>query len=186
MKNNIYLLFLFFLILTSCKKQLENSVKTTLYTEDSIYKITFFKPVELDTSYNWYSAGDNPGNDLDMYRYSKRNFPVSKEGGFFNRFNPDSVYRLTISHIFKFKCKTDRISENPSEYLIAKSEVAKSDGVPIDTLLAKRTRINGNVYNIAAYKGEIYRNGYLTHHIRAATVIDGNEIDFNAECTLFK
>ena len=172
--------------LIGCKEQLDKSTETILFTQDSLYKITFEKPLELDTFYSWKDEDDNVCSDEHKYRFYKKHFPVQKETGFFWTSFADSTYRLTIKHVEKYDCKLGMDHENwstRSEYMQRILKRAKSDLEQIDTLFSDSTEINGNNYILCAYKlNEHYKNEYKTNYIKAITNIDSNLIVFTADC----
>src|SRR6187431_1170965 len=105
----MYKLFLAFILLSllSCNETRNNTAETTFFTQDSLYKITFTKPIELDTFYSWMDYDDNACSDEHKYRFSKKDFPAQRETGFFWTSFADSTYRLTFKHVEKFACKSD-------------------------------------------------------------------------------
>jgi hypothetical protein len=186
-KTIIQLLVLLSLI--GCKEQLEMSVETTFYTQDSLYKITFEKPLEMDTFYDWKHQDDNPCDDLHKYRFSKRHFPVQKETGFFLNSAVDSTYRLTIGHVENFFCKaTDNSNylSNNEEYmrkLKTKNQI-DSGGEEMEIFkVDNESPIDGKESILYSYKiYEKYRNGYKTNYIKAFAKVDSNMFFVTAEC----
>jgi len=174
----------------SCDNRLGNSVNTTFYTQDSLYEITFDKPLELDTFYTWKDEDDNACSDERKYRFSKTGFPVQRETGFLGNSFADSTYRITLKHVEGFDC---RYGENMDarEYLIRLLEKYKGDNprVNIDTLFSKKANINGQEFIMFAYKikedyyiTKDYNNGYWTNYLKAITIKDGNSLVFTADC----
>jgi hypothetical protein len=74
-----YFLILMFVMfyLVSCKNEQKNTIETVFFTQDSLYKITFDKPLELDTFYAWEDMDDNAGSDGFKYRFSKKKLSSS-------------------------------------------------------------------------------------------------------------
>src|SRR6478609_521126 len=101
--NKIHWLISISLILFfACTNHSKEVVEYTFYTQDSLYKITFDKPLELDTFYSWMDEDDNACSDEHKYRFSKKNFPIEMETGFFQLTYADSTYRLTLKHVEKY------------------------------------------------------------------------------------
>ncbi len=175
-------IFVFFIFLTSCKKQVDNCIKTTFYSQDSLYKITFDKPIELDTLYRWLDADCTPCGEDYKYRYSKKNYPLLKESGWIKGPEPDSIYQITFRHVNKFQCKTENIL-NSQELVNVMKNKWKYERATIDTIFIKDKEINGFNYNIIGYiLNENYDNKYLTHVFKIWTIMDGYRLDFTAEC----
>ncbi|MEY5047000.1 MAG: hypothetical protein RLZZ175_359 [Bacteroidota bacterium] len=194
----IYLFTIILFLLTNFKhkEKLENSISTTFYTQDSLYKITFDKPIELDTFYHWFDIDDNGCSDEHKYRFSKRNFPPQKETGFYWSSYVDSTYRITLKHVEKFACKNGMDHERMLDASVCLQriyEFSKMDNpiVNIDTIFSKNKIINHQKFSIYAYKlkednriTHDFTNGYWTHYIKAITVIDSNLIVFTADCRI--
>jgi len=68
MKNSLFVLAGYLIVCTACTNELENSNKIYFYTQDSLYKISFDKPIELDTFYSWLDYDDNACSDEHKYR----------------------------------------------------------------------------------------------------------------------
>lgn len=174
------------LSLMSCENQLDHAVQTTFFTQDSLYEITFTKPIKLDTFYSWMDYDDNACSDEHKYRFSKKNFPAQKETGFFWTSFADSTYRLTFRHIEKYDCTTETGNVNwitSKEYLLGLVKGAHMQKERLDTIFSEDATINGRDFVVAAYtRDENYKNGYVTHYIDAFTTIDGNLIRITADC----
>lgn len=192
--NNFLILVFITSIFQSCDNQLENSVSTTFYTQDSLYEITFDKPLELDTFYTWKDEDDNACSDERKYRFSKIGFPVQRETGFVWTSFADSTYRITLKHVEGFNCQSHfdyGKKIDAKEYLIQIVKKSKVDNprVNIDTFFSKNTNINGQEFMLFSYKikedyhlTSDYTNGYLTNYLKAITVKDGNSLVFTADC----
>ena len=186
MKVNIIQTLILLFAIIGCKPQLDNSVETSFYSQDSLYKITFNKPIELDTFYNWKDQDDNACSDEHKYRFSKNEFPTQQETGFFWTSYADSTYRITFKHVEKFDCKEEMDYEKwgtPKEYLNKIIERAKEDKMQIDTLFSKYENVNQRKYILCAYNlNEGYKNGYSTNYLKAITTVDSNLIVITADC----
>ena len=185
MKYYFILLILFLLGFSSCS-EFSNNSSTIFYMQDSLYKVSFDKPIELDTFYDWKDEDDNACSDVHKYRFSKKNFPPQKETGFFGTSYADSTYRLTFEHVEEFDCKSNknnRIFMSPDEYREALELKAKSDGKSININYIKELKINEKIFLLCAYQiDESYINKYLTHYLKGITMIDGNAIRITADC----
>ncbi len=172
--------------LFSCKNEKNYTVETVFFTQDSIYKITFDKPLELDTFYCWKDEDDNSGSDEFKYRFSKKNFPAQRETGFIWDSFADSTYRFTISHNNNFNHKSTLDYNNDSVIIQLKNRIVdktKTCRELIDSLNVKKISINNQIYAIYNCKiKENYKNGYWTYYCVAYTVIDTNFIAFTADC----
>lgn len=183
-----YFLISMFVIfyLGSCKNEQKDTVETVFFTQDSLYKITFDKPLELDTFYAWEDIDDNAGSDEFKYRFSKKNFPAQRETGFIWHSFADSTYRFTISHNNNFNHKSTLDYNNDSVIIQLKNRIVdktKTYRELIDSLSVKKISINNQFYAIYNCKiNENYKNGYWTYYCVAYTVVDSNFIAFTADC----
>lgn len=183
-----YFLILMFVIfyLGSCKNEQKDTIETVFFTQDSIYKITFDKPLELDTFYAWEDIDDNAGSDEFKYRFSKKSFPAQRETGFIWHSFADSTYRFTISHNNNFNHKSTRDYNNDSVIIQLKNRIVdktKTYRELIDSLNVKKISVNNQIYAIYNCKiKESYKNGYWTYYCVAYTVVDSNFIAFTADC----
>ncbi|HEX8546195.1 MAG TPA: hypothetical protein VF691_04490, partial [Cytophagaceae bacterium] len=177
-----------------CKSAVENSVETSFFTQDSLYKITFDRPIELDTFYTWKDIDDNACSDERKYRFSKKAFPHQKETGFFWNSFVDSTYRITLKHVEGFQCKSQMDHERILEprtylsniYLKFKNDNPKTN---IDTLYSKSFKINELSTVVVAYriKEDYYithdfSNGYWTNYLKLLTEVDNNLFVLTADC----
>jgi len=185
MKNSLFVLAGYLIVCTACTNELENSNKIYFYTQDSLYKISFDKPIELDTFYSWLDD-DNACSDEHKYRFSKKNFPPQKETGFFWTSYADSTYRITVKHVEKFNCKLNMDYEKivtPEEYKQRLLKKAEYDHKPIKITYIKEIKIDNKQFLLSAYRvDEKYKNGYWTDYIKASTIVDSNMIVFTADC----
>jgi hypothetical protein len=179
---------------SSCDSKLKNYTTTTFYTQDSLYKVTFDKPIELDTFYTWKDEDDNACSDEHKYRFSKKNFPPQCETGFFWTSFVDSTYRITLKHVEGFDCKSEMDNEKLIESqnhleLIYRKFKSDNPKVSIDTIFQKQIIIKGQSFTLYSYrlKEDYYithnfYNGYWTDYLKALTVIDGNLLVLTADC----
>lgn len=169
--------------LFGCKNEQEDTIETVFFTQDSLYKITFDKPLELDTFYAWRKEGCYGCDNIRKYCFSKPKFPLEMQSGLlFNNF-VDSTYRLTIQHIDHFKCKSNydfklspRIRKNRLTDL--KNRYAEAD-----TLFIENIKLNNTETRIEAYK--IKKSKSMpdwSYNIKAWSVIDSNFIQITADC----
>ncbi len=172
--------------LIACTNKPENTTEYVFYTQDSLYKITFDKPAELDTFYTWKDEDDNVCSDEHKYRFSRSNFPPQKETGFFWTSFADSTYRITLKHVEGYVCKSEMNFEKmipAAEYPKILATRAESMKQKLDFLYLKEEKINGITFRLCAYRlNENYKNGYWTHYIKGTTIIDSNIIVFEADC----
>ena len=172
--------------LVSCKNEQNDTIETVFFTQDSLYKITFDKPIELDTFYAWKDIDDNAGSDEFKYRFSKKNFPAQRETGFIWDSFADSTYRFTVSHNNNFNHKSFRDYNNDSNIVQLRNRIvykAFEDRIMIDSLNVKKITVNKQTYAIYNCKKlENYKNGYWTYYCVAFTVVDINFIAFTADC----
>ena len=187
-KNQIY--FIVLSVLISCTSPVEHSVKTVFYTQDSLYKITFDKPLELDTFYSWKDSDDNVCSDEHKYRFSKKSFPVQKETGFFWTSHADSTYRITLKHVESYACKSDLSADSlvvsPDAYKRNLLIRAKNDNIPTQVLFSKKTDIHNHIYVLCAYRStEPYKNGYDTYYLKAYIPVDSNVMVITADCRTY-
>lgn len=193
-KLSIITIFFIYLLHSSCKNRENIYTTTTFYTQDSLYKITFDKPLALDTFYSWKDEDDNGCSDEHKYRFSKKHFPHQREIGFFNRSFVDSTYRITLKHNEGYRCRPAKENEKYIEtknylnfvYSKFKATDPKSN---IDTLFQKHKIIKGRNFTLYAYRlkedyqiTNNYANGYFTEYLIAITIIDGNYLEFTADC----
>lgn len=187
-KQKYILLFFGYIFILGCNDN-SNTIKeteTVFYTQDSLYKVSFIKPEELDTIYSWFSSNCTSSISEHRYRYSKKKFPITKESGWFQSPIADSTYRLTLSHIEGYISKTeiDFVGVNkPEWFLVNQMARSKEAGWNIDTFFSKRTMINNRDFMVFAYKiNKDYPNKYWTHCLTAMTVVDSNILKFECEC----
>lgn len=183
-----------YMLNVSCDNRLHNFETTTFYTQDSLYKITFDKPVELDTFYTWKDEDDNACSDEHKYRFSKKGFPIQRETGFFWSSFVDSTYRITLKHVEEFGCKSEMDNEKIIEsenYLKLIYKEFKTDNpmVNIDTIFQKELIIEGQNITLYSYRlkedyyiTHNYSNGYWTDYLKALIKIDDNILVFTADC----
>ncbi|MFA9214566.1 MAG: hypothetical protein ACEQSR_12075 [Candidatus Methylacidiphilales bacterium] len=170
-------------LLIGCKNEQKDTIETVFFTQDSLYKITFDKPLELDTFYAWRKEGCYGCDDSRKYCFSKSKFPVEMQSGLlFNNF-ADSIYRLITEHIDHFKCKSTynfELSLRIRKNLLTNLKAASFDA---DTLFIDNVRSNLNVTNIYGYKTKTYESdSNWRYAVHAITEIDSNLISFAADC----
>ena len=189
MKNKTILFLISIVVISfefSCKNEKIYTVETVFFTQDSLYKITFDKPLELDTFYSWEDIDDNAGSNEFKYRFSKKNFPAQRETGFIWDSFADSTYRFTISHNNNFNHKSFRDYNNDSNIVQLRNRIVYKtfeDRIMIDSLNVKKIIVNKQTYAIYnCKKFENYKNGYWTYYFVAYTVVDRNFIAFTADC----
>jgi hypothetical protein len=166
-----------------CKNKVENSIKTSIYLQDSIYKITFDKPLELDTFYSWRDEGCHGCDDYNKICFSKSVFPIEMKSGMLFKNFADSSYRFIIEHNYHFKCKSSysfelskRIRKNRLIYL-------KQTFAEADTLFMKNIKLNNYDIRVEAYKARKIKSfSEWNYFITANSVIDSNFISFTADC----
>jgi hypothetical protein len=172
--------------LVSCKNEQKDTIETVFFTQDSLYKITFDKPLEFDTFYAWEDIDDNSASHEYKYRFSKKSYPSQQETGFLWTSFADSTYRFTIMHNRNFYWKTLRDFNNDSSIVQLKNRLEYRTligEITIDSLEVKKIVINNQAYAISKYKqNENYKNGYWTYYLFAYTVVDSNFISFTADC----
>lgn len=172
--------------LFGCENEKKDTVETVFFTQDSLYKITFDKPLELDTFYSWEDMDDNSASHEYKYRFSEKSYPSQQETGFLWTSFADSTYRFTIMHNRNFYWKTLRDFNNDSSILQLKNRLEYRTligEITIDSLEVKKIVINNQAYAISKYKqNENYKNGYWTYYLVAYTVVDSNFISFTADC----
>lgn len=185
--KNIETLFLISMLvisfLFSCKNEKKDTVQTVFFTQDSLYKITFDKPLELDTFYSWRKAGCYGCDDYQRNCFSKKTFPLEMQSGMLFNDYADSTYRLIIEHIDHFKCKSyydfelsPRIRKNLLDNL-------KRFNFDVDTLFIENIKSNNFNNRIKAYKTkENESDSNWRYFVQALTVIDSNVIAFTADC----
>lgn len=188
MKRLIYIILLLNIFIFRCENNTKiiKEIETVFFTQDSLYKVSFVKPEELDTFYSWYSSNCTSSISEQRYRYSKKKFPITKESGWFQSPIADSTYRFTLSHIAGYisKSEIDFVKVVKPEWILL-NQIGKSKdaGWSIDTLFSKRIKIKNRNFIIAAYKiNKDYPNKYWTHYLNAITVIDSNILKFECEC----
>jgi predicted DNA-binding protein with PD1-like motif len=194
MLKKISLLIVTIIFLISCRGNIDKTITTTFYSQDSTYKITFEKPIELDTLNDWIDTDDNACSFEHKYRFSKKTFPHQLESGFFWTSYVDSTYRITLKHIEGFRCKSDidnDIMNDTINYLKHLYNDAKIlyPKINIDTLNLKKIRVNNRNFILYSYRikedfhvTKNFTNGYWTNYLVALTEIDGNLLDFTADC----
>ncbi len=152
MKTPFYIFLLFTILFCNCSRQTQNDNSiTTFYLEDSLYKISFIKPSELDTFYSWLNTNDHRCDDMNMYRFSNHLFPVQKENDYLDTTYADSMQRMTFVHIAKYNCKTN-ISKSAHEYLLMSIDEAKLTGSTIDTISSQDNKVGNLMFNFWSYK----------------------------------
>lgn len=159
--------------------------ETVFFTQDSLYKISFVKPLELDTFYSWKSFDDYSCGDQFRYRFSKKPFPVTTESGWFQNPKPDSSYRITVSHNLHYQCKE---KQDDLKYVAAslflKRAYLKSleKGCAVDTVFSINSQINKRNFIIYALREKCSTEKYYANHLTALTIADGNMISFKCDC----
>lgn len=177
----IIMLVMFYL--DSCKNEQKNTIETVFFTQDSLYKITFDKPLELDTFYSWYKGGCYGCDDENKYCFSKSKFPIEKISGMVFNDYADSTYRLIIEHIDHFKCKSTYNFELSPR--IRKNHLTdlKNRYAEADTLFIENIKLNNTETRIDAYKiKETESDSNWRYYVHAISEIDSNIIDFTADC----
>jgi hypothetical protein len=174
-------------LMFSCNKVPEGYIAKSLYTQDSLYKINFYLPIEMDTSYSWTDFDDNQCANERKYRFSKSSFPHYKETGFYSNSITylDSVYNFTIIHNDEFRCKEEvgygsildskKYAENLKRH-------SKLDNYPIKILEVKEEVIHDRDFLLASYQINEKGSKYWTHYLTWITLIDTNRIVFDYRC----
>ena len=154
MKSKTILFLISILVITflfSCKNEKKDTVETVFFTQDSVYKITFDKPLELDTFYSWDKGGCYDCDDENKNCFSKSKFPIEKISGMVFNDYADSTYRLIIEHIDHFKCKSTynfELSPRIRKNLLVNLKRLNFDA---DTLFIENIKSNNNETRIEAY-----------------------------------
>jgi len=177
----ILMLVMFYLV--SCKNEQKDTIETVFFTQDSLYKITFDKPLELDTFYSWDKGGCYGCDDSRKYCFSKSKFPVEMQSGlFFNNF-ADSTYRLIIEHIDHFKCKSTYNFELSPRIRKNRLTDLKNRYAEADTLFIENIKLNNTETRIEAYKIKTSKSALVCNYtVSAWSVIDSNFIQITADC----
>jgi hypothetical protein len=169
--------------LFGCKNEQKDTVETVFFTQDSLYKITFDKPLELDTFYAWDKGGCYDCDDLKKYCFSKSKFPIEKISGMVFNDYADSTYRLIIEHIDHFKCKSTynfELSPRIRKNLLINLKRLNFDA---DTLFIENIKSDNNETRIEAYKTKDHESdSNWRYFVHAISEIDSNLIVFTADC----
>ncbi len=177
----ILMLVMFYLV--SCKNEQKNTIETVFFTQDSLYKITFAKPLELDTFYSWDKGGCYGCDDKNKNCFSKSKFPIEKISGMVSNDYADSTYRLIIEHIDHFKCKSTYNFELSPR--IRKNHLTdlKNRYAEADTLFIENIKLNNTETRIEAYKTKDHESdSNWRYFVHAISEIDSNLIVFTADC----
>jgi hypothetical protein len=181
--TNYFISIFVIFCLHSCKNEQKDTIQTVFFTQDSLYKITFDKPLELDTFYSWDKGGCYGCDDLKKYCFSKSKFPVEKISGMVFNDYADSTYRLIIHHIDHFKCKSTYNFELSPR--IRKNHLTdlKNRYAEADTLFIENIKLNNIETRMEAYKTKDHKSDSdWRYSVHAISEIDSNLISFTADC----
>ncbi|HXA02389.1 MAG TPA: hypothetical protein VNW99_10400 [Cytophagaceae bacterium] len=172
-------------LIFSCNKTPEGYTAKSFFTQDSLYKISLYLPMELDTFYTWTDLDDFRCADEKKYRFSKSSFPHYKETGFYSTTYLDSVYNLTIVHNNEFWCKEElgygSILDS-KKYVENLKRHSNLDDVPVKILEVKKSVIHDRDFLLALYQMNEKGSKYETHYLKGITLIDTNRITFDYRC----
>lgn len=187
MKSKTILFLMSILAITflfSCKNEKKDTVETVFFTQDSLYKITFEKPLELDTFYSWRKEGCYGCDDYQRICFSKSTFPVEMQSGMLFDNYADSTYRIIIQHIdHYYKCESSKdLKLSP---IIRKEFISqlKATNESADTLFLKEINISNFHTRVNAFKTKRTKSDVeWRYFIDATSIIDSNLFSFTADC----
>ena len=187
MKHSISILVILFFATCKEKKAIEaqnehidNSKVITTKLIDSLGFITCSVSNRYDTFFQWTNEGDcGKSCDHEEYRFQLKNYPISKETGWFFDDPKDSIDQFTIRHTnyFPFHAMTDT-----SEKIISihgfhfKGRLSNTLNPPIifDTI----EKINDRYFSIIIMDTLNKVNQMHNTKVAGLTTIKGNEIEF--------
>jgi hypothetical protein len=105
---------------------------------------------DFDTLHSWESYSDYKCSGVKIYRIQSSKYPMTEENGNFNSSFPDSLYGVTISHVYPPECSTNVRKTTPVEYLadLKQHFLAKN---PITKLnVIENININGLTFSVIA------------------------------------
>jgi len=170
--------------ISSCDKdRISDSRLQTFFLEDSLFRVDVNVPMQLDSFYTWTDYDDTSCGILRKYRFSDSEYPVFKESGFFYPTYPDSSYRLTFSHIYKYDCQNSEGKVNLQEIVTGLEERAKKYRFDFKLFSLDNVNINGLPFDIIKFKTDLLpEQKYQSTLIWGFTKIDTIHLKVEYEC----